>query len=109
MSAVWLVVLVILPVTAPFQTCSASDIFGARSSGRFPVVPVPVPTVALEDNAFALVPTVAPAARQLKLARCLVVDCRGIAESTDPFDLATALATAPVPSIAHNAFVILRL
>jgi len=108
MLAVWLVVLVILPVTAPFQTCSASDIFG-RSSDRPPVFPASAPTVALEDNAFALVPNVAPVVRQLKFAACLVVDGRGIAESPDSFDLTTALATAPVPSLTPNAFSVLRL
>lgn len=87
-SALWLVVLVFLPVTAPFQTCEVSDLFGAGRANRAPATPSPT---AQKDTAAALVRSVAAMARPLKMSVHCASDRHGFDE---PF--AAVVACSPL-------------
>ena len=64
-SALWLVVLIALPFSAPFPTCDLSDLFG-RTANRPAHTPAPVDHAALDEATMLLVPPVADTAGRLK-------------------------------------------
>ena len=65
LSALWLVVLIVMPFSAPFPTCDVTDLL----SGRAPSHPVsPAPGHSIDDATTILVPPVAAEASRMKLA-----------------------------------------
>jgi hypothetical protein len=66
-SALWLVVLIALPFSAPFPTCDLSDVFG-RAANRPIDTPAPADHAALDEATMLLVPPVADTAGRLKTA-----------------------------------------
>jgi hypothetical protein len=65
-SALWLVVLIVLPFSAPFPTCDVSDLFGRAARHQTPA-PGPLNHAALDDATTLLVPPVSATAGRLKL------------------------------------------
>jgi hypothetical protein len=69
-SALWLVVLILLPFTAPFPTCDVADCFGrgAADHGVAPAPPLSSTTLIADAESSLLVPPLASRARQLRQA-----------------------------------------
>jgi hypothetical protein len=67
-SALWLVVLILLPFTAPFPTCDIADFFGrsAANHGLATVPPTSSTTLIANAESSLLVPPLASTARQLR-------------------------------------------
>lgn len=52
LASAWLILLVLLPFTAPFPTCGLDDFLGRNASS--PAAPTPSPTASLADAATSL-------------------------------------------------------
>jgi hypothetical protein len=66
-TAVWLAVLVISPVTAPFRICDLTDLLTSRPKHPLPVAPWSAPATAHDDGIMPWVRSLAPAGRHLKI------------------------------------------
>jgi hypothetical protein len=97
LSAIWLVVLILLPFTAPFPTCDLADFFGGGATDQEVPLAPPTSATALIAEAVSslLVPPLARMARQL----------RQIASSdlnTPHFAQRSPLATLVPPVDSHD-------
>jgi hypothetical protein len=74
LSALWLILLVLLPFTAPFPTCGFDDFFGHDASGpSAPATPVQSPSASLADGATSLLaPPLTTMANRLRLVALLM-------------------------------------
>jgi hypothetical protein len=68
LSAIWLVVLILLPFTAPFPTCDVADFFGRGATDQGVPLAPPTSSTALIADAMSslLVPPLARMATQLR-------------------------------------------
>jgi hypothetical protein len=83
--ASWLVVLVLMPFTAPFSTCDPTGLFGSGQDQSDPLAP-PTDAAVTHDNAVPRVPCISTAGRiRLSLLSGLPVTQTKISSSTTRF------------------------
>jgi hypothetical protein len=68
LAALWLVVLIVLPFSAPFPTCDLTDFLGVTPAAHQVQGPVSSTRVQVDESSSLLAPPVACAAGRLKLA-----------------------------------------
>jgi hypothetical protein len=102
--AAWLVVLVFLPVTAPFQTCDMSDPLDAGLPQPAPVAPAPS---AHKDAAVALIPALV-AERMFKMNVLDVCDWRRFDAALAIDGIVAPAALGALPQVRSQIPTVLR-
>lgn len=88
--ASWLVVLIVLPFTAPFPTCDASDLFGLTQQRQRTTAEMPSHSSTTLDDSSTLFPPAATVREQTRLIL--------IAHASAPSGVGITVWRAPVAS-----------
>jgi hypothetical protein len=110
-SALWLVVLILLPFTAPFPTCDVADLFGRSAADHrmAPVPPTSSTTLIADAESSLLVPPQASRARQLRQAALSDLNTRHFAAGSPLITLVSRVGVDAGTGSERPPLAVLRL